>query len=111
MPRQFPEQSDPTTADSGNYADEGELSPADRALLESATAELARDPADRQPGTIDDDDDLRIDVGTQPVSDVEGLRETSGYEETEDGLDDIAETVRREAEDRPTGEPDEDFAA
>lgn len=109
MPKEFPEQRDPQTGHDGDYANQPSLSPADQALLESATAEATRDAADRQPGTLDDDDDLYTNVGTEPMSDITAPDATSGYDETVDGLDDLEETVRQQAEDRPIGGR-EDFA-
>lgn len=110
MPKDFPEQRDPNTGTEGIYANRADISPADRALLESATAEAAREAADKQPGTLADDDDVNSDVRAEPLSETTRGFETSGYEETADGLDDTEEAVREQAEDRATGD-NEDFVA
>lgn len=89
------------------FANQGEISPADRAAL-GDERERGPEPEDRVPGTLDDDDATRMDVSAVPASERTARSETSGYEETIDGLDDTEETVRQQAEDRALGD-DQDF--
>jgi hypothetical protein len=103
MAREFPEQRDADGAAHG-YADESELSPADRALLESAAGELARDRADRTAGSIDDDDALYVDIGTEPASAAMAAQDPAGSDENAEGLDETEEAVRSQAEDRALGD-------
>ncbi len=107
MTKDFPEQRNPNDRQRSEFAEEAELTPADRALLESATAELARDPADRQADTPADDDATQADVRAEPRSEITAPMPGTGYDETEDGLADQDEAVRQQAEDRVTGSPEE----
>lgn len=92
------------------YANETELDPSDEALVRAEAADSGLDPADRVPGTLMDDDALQMDVSAHPASETTAIDETSGYDETEDGLSDLEEAVRQQAEDRALGD-DEDFIA
>lgn len=92
------------------YANETELDASDEALVRSNAADGGLDPADRVPGTLMDDDALDMDVSAHPASETTAIDETSGYDETEDGLSDLEETIRQQAEDRALGD-DEDFIA
>ncbi|KQT86205.1 hypothetical protein [Aurantimonas sp. Leaf443] len=109
MPKEFPEQRDPVSGHAGRFADDSPLSPEDRALLESATTEAERDPADVEPETLADDEDVTVDIATQPMSEITEADDMSGYGETEDGLNDLEEAVRQQAEDRPLNENGEDY--
>jgi hypothetical protein len=112
MAKDFPEQRMPKDRPRSEFAEEADLSEADRALLESATAEATRDRADRQPATLADDDATEMDVRTEPRSEITAPMPGTGYDETEDGLADQDEAVRQQAEDRVTGSPAElDFKA
>jgi hypothetical protein len=49
-----------------------------------------------------------VNIGGQPRSEVTGKHdEGSGANETEDGLDEVAESIRHNAEDIPTGRGDD----
>ena len=112
MAKDFPEQRVPNDRQRSEFAETSEISAADRALLESATAEAARDPADRRAGSPADDDATRLDVRAEPRSEITAPMPGTGYDETEDGLADQDEAVRAQAEDRVTGSPAElDFKA
>ncbi len=103
MPKDFPEQRSPQVVDAHEFAESSDVSEADRALLRSAVAEAERDAADRQPGTLADDEDVGADVGTAPVGPDEVARAEGGDGENEDGLDETEEAVRQDAEDKPLG--------
>ncbi|WP_181706129.1 hypothetical protein [Chthonobacter rhizosphaerae] len=92
------------------YANETELDASDIALVEEIAEDSGRDPEDREEGSLTDDDALYMDVSAHPASETTAISETSGYEETEDGLSDLEETIRQQAEDRALGD-DEDFIA
>lgn len=109
MAREFQEQRDPQGSDHG-YANEAELSPADQALLESAAGELARDRADSTAGSLDDDDALYVDIGTEPASAATAAQDPAGSDENAEGLDETEEAVRSQAEDRALGDH-QDFIA
>jgi hypothetical protein len=85
------------------FANEGELDPSDEALYE-AGSDPGLDPEDRIPDTLDDDDDVHQDVSARPASDVTADVPDDGYGETVDGLSDLEEEVRRQAEDRALGD-------
>ncbi|WP_102959026.1 hypothetical protein [Mangrovicella endophytica] len=109
MPKEFPEQREGTVDPKGSYAEAAEVSLADRALLDSVADEAPRDEEDRASGTLAGDDALYMDVGTQPMSETTAAIPDNDDTETEDGLDEMEEEVRREAEDRPTGSGGETF--
>ncbi|MCQ8781468.1 hypothetical protein [Mangrovibrevibacter kandeliae] len=103
MARELPEQREfdmgRGTATRGN----SELDPSDIELVEVELRDDMRDPADREPGTLADDDALYVDVSAEPASEVTGTLPMTDDAETEDGLDDLEEVVREEAEERPLG--------
>lgn len=71
----------------------------DLPLMESPTGGgLGRDPRDRRPGSLEDDDDVRRE-GVEPVEPAPPAP-ASGYDETADGLSDVEEATRSAAEDR-----------
>ncbi|KQT53214.1 hypothetical protein ASG43_18485 [Aureimonas sp. Leaf454] len=109
MTKDFPEQRKPNAPSSG-YAAEGELLDADQPILESAGGESRRDPDDREPASLADDDALYMDVATQPMSEITAGNDASGGHETADGLADLEESVRQQTEDRATGD-DRDYIA
>ncbi|WP_182084803.1 hypothetical protein [Aureimonas sp. ME7] len=112
MVKDFPEQRSPNDRQRSEFAETADLSPADRALLESATAEAERDAADRQPGTLADDDDVRSDIRAEPLSEITAPLPGTGYDENDDGLADQDEAVRQQGEDRVAGSREElDFKA
>lgn len=78
------------------------------AVLESPTGEVAGDPADREAGTLSDDDDVHADVSSTPMSDRVVVDSLSGDRETVDGLDELDEAVRQQSEDKAPGTT-EDF--
>lgn len=111
MARDIPERQDLAVNRQGTYANESEIAPDDRALLETPTGELAgRDPADIEDDTLAADDDIAMDVGAVPMSEITADVPDDGYGETIDGLSDIEEAVRQQAEDRALGD-DEDYLA
>jgi hypothetical protein len=109
MTKDFPEQRGPNAPSTG-YAAEGELIDADQPILESPGGESRRDPADREPASLDEDDALYMDVATQPMSEFTAADGGAGLIDTADGLDEIEESVRQQAEDRATGDH-EDYIA
>ncbi|RIY03240.1 hypothetical protein D3218_00225 [Aureimonas flava] len=112
MTKDFPEQRMPNDRQHSEFAETAQLDQADRALLESATAEALRDEADRRSDTPADDDATRIDVRAEPRSEITAAMPGTGYDETEDGLANQDEAVRSQAEDRVAGSPAElDFKA
>ena len=90
----------------GHYASEGEVSSWDEPLLET--------PQGREPGThnenpsVADEEIAEKSVGTRPVSDITAVHDATGEEETDDGLDELSESVRHAAEDRPDEDASED---
>ena len=90
------------------HARQSELDRSDEAIVESIAEDSGPDPEDRVEGTLEADEDIYKDVHARPASADTALDGTSGYEETEDGLSDLEETVRQQAEDRALGD-DEDF--
>lgn len=103
MAKDFPEQRRPNVPSTG-YSAEGELLDADQPILETAGGESRRDPEDRDGMSLDDDDALTMDVSSQPMSEITSVNDASGSSETPDGLDDIEESVRQQAEDRALGD-------
>ncbi|SJZ95713.1 hypothetical protein [Consotaella salsifontis] len=101
MPKTFPEQRDPITTHRSPYANEADARPEEAADLANADAEEPRDQADREPGTLAGDEAVTQDIATQPASDETDQAYGAGYDETDDGLSDIEESVRRAAEDMP----------
>lgn len=89
------------------FADQGQVSDADRPLLETPGGRSAeRDPADRSDF---DDEARRRDVGAVPRSAVTGAHQPgTGADETADGLSETEEATRRAAEDIATGPGGED---
>ncbi len=87
------------------FANEADLDPSDRALAGLEAPDETRDPQDREAGSLADDDALYQDVGTMPRSEVTSAEPDNGDQETMDGLGELDEAVRNQAEDRPTGNP------
>lgn len=85
------------------YANEDDLHPSDRAILGLKSADDSRDPDDRETDSLLDDDDLYQDVGTRLVSETTSAEPYNDDQETIDGLDELEEAVREQAEDRPLG--------
>ncbi|MBB3935428.1 hypothetical protein [Aureimonas phyllosphaerae] len=112
MAKDFPEQRMPNDRQRSEFAETSDISEADRALLESATAEAMRDPEDRAPDPLLDDEATHADIRAEPRSEITAPMPGTGYDETEDGLADQDEAVRQQAEDRVAGSPEElDFKA
>lgn len=103
MAKDFPEQRKPNVPSTG-YAAEGELLDADQPILETPVGEEARDREGRTGSSLYDDDALEMDVSSQPMSEITSVNDASGSFETEDGLDDISESVRQQVEDRALGD-------
>jgi hypothetical protein len=88
------------------FANEAEVDKADEASLESIVAH--DDNQGAEPGTISADD-IRKSIGARRRSDVTGRHDAGmGANETEDGLDETEEMMRRGAEDIPTGRRPDD---
>jgi hypothetical protein len=84
----------------GEFANEGEVSDADAALLKT--------PTGREEGRAEDEplSDFEAEVnaregGARPQSEVTGGPQGGTPGETADGLDEVAEALRRSAEDPP----------
>jgi hypothetical protein len=86
------------------YANEADVDPSDRVLIDAEAEDENRDPADREAGTLGDDDALYQDVGTMPKSGVTAAVPGNDDNETLDGLDELDDAVRSQAEDRATGD-------
>ncbi|WP_152045979.1 hypothetical protein [Aureimonas psammosilenae] len=87
------------------YANEADLDASDRALLGLEAEDENRDEADREDGSLSGDDDVYRDVGTQPRSETTAVLSDNDDQETLDGLDELEESVREQAEDRVVGNP------
>ncbi|WP_181702039.1 hypothetical protein [Chthonobacter albigriseus] len=111
MGKQFPEHQDVAPGEESTFANEGDAGVYDAPNLETPTGEQERpDPEDIDPNSLEADDAVWMDVSAQPASVTTGHDPTSGYDETPDGLSDLEEAVRQQAEDRALGD-DEDFLA
>jgi hypothetical protein len=84
----------------GEFANEGEIGDADAAVLGSATG--------REEGLAEDEavSDFEAEVtshevGGRPQSEITGGPQGGTPDETDDGLDEVAEALRRSAEDPP----------
>ncbi len=86
------------------YANQRDVSRGDEELIHARRHDAGPEPEDRVPGTLEDDEDIYRDVEARPASEVTARSETSGSEETEDGLDATEEAVRQQAEDRALGD-------
>jgi len=85
------------------YANEAEVSPRDRPLLDSP-AGRDNDAGSSDQDAATQDEVRRVDVGAVPRSGITGQHDSgSGADETIDGFDDTEEAVRIAAEDTPTG--------
>jgi hypothetical protein len=86
------------------YANTAAVSKTDAALLETPTGrEDDRGAADH--GRLNNDELQRLDVGAVPMSTVTARRQPgTGADETEDGLSDNEEALRRAAEDIGNGD-------
>lgn len=111
MAKPIPERQDISTGRDSEFANEPDAGVYDRPNLETPTGELAgRDPEDIEPDSLEADDAVWMDVSARPASEVTAHDPTSGYDETIDGLSDLEEAVRQQAEDRTLGD-DEDYLA
>jgi hypothetical protein len=87
------------------FANKGEVSLPDQPLLET--------PQGREPGThneapsVADEEIAEKSVGSRPQSDATAFHDPSGDEETDDGLNESDEALRRSAEDRVVEDEDE----
>jgi hypothetical protein len=98
------EERDDALAQDKAYANEADLDPSDRAVLDIEGEERNRDPEDREAGTLADDDALYQDVGTMPRSEVTDAVPDNDDAETVDGLGELDESIREQTEDRATGD-------
>ncbi|WP_188907014.1 hypothetical protein [Aureimonas endophytica] len=103
MPKLRQEERDEALPQDRAYANEADLDPSDRALLGLEAEDENRDAEDREAGTLADDDDVHRDVGTRPRSEATATEPYNDDQETLDGLDELEESLREQAEDRPTG--------
>lgn len=95
----------------GSATDAAELSESDRVLLESATGVAQPDESDdADPALSAARAAAFLDFASMPVDSEEDHLNQAGYDETVDGLSDIEEATRQQAEDRVTGD-DEDYIA
>ncbi|KAB0680783.1 hypothetical protein [Aureimonas leprariae] len=101
------EERDAALPQDGAFANEDDLHPSDRAVAGLEAEDEGLDPADRQPGTLADDDATQMDVGTEPRSEETSVDYANDDQETLDGLDELEESVREQAEDRPLGSASE----
>lgn len=82
--------------ENGAYANSSELTPGDRALLESETGRAP--PAPENASTARDEEIRDKSGGVRPTSDDAASHLAAGATETDDGLDETLEAVRRAAE-------------
>ena len=97
------EERDGALPQDGAYANEDDLDPSDRAVMGIEAEDESLDAADREVGTLADDEAVQMDVGTEPVSERTSNDFDNDDQETLDGLDELEESVREQAEDRPIG--------
>lgn len=97
------EERDAALPQDRGFANEEELHPSDRALAGIEAEDESLDAEDRQPGTLADDEATQMDVGTEPRSEETAADYDNDDQETLDGLDELEESVREQAEDRPIG--------
>jgi hypothetical protein len=98
---------DPPQPDSP-YANTSETSPGDQHILETPTGRVAANPEGET--TVAEDEIAEKSVGSRPVSDRTDFRLSgTGANETEDGLDELEESLRHTAEDiRDGAQPDDE---
>jgi hypothetical protein len=84
----------------GEFANQGEVSDADAALLKTPTGREEGGAEDEPPSDFEAEVKAR-EVGAKPQSEVTGGPQGGTPGETEDGLDEVAEALRRSAEDPP----------
>lgn len=104
MPKLRQEERDGALPQDQAFANEDDLDPSDRALLDLKAADENRDPEDREAATLADDDDVHMDVRTQPASETTAIELDNDDQETIDGLDELEESVREQTEDRALGD-------
>ena len=108
MPRDKPDLLDAAAGRGAAPLNPGELSEADRTILESATGEAQPEHDDQDPEMTAAEDAAYLDAASLPVREGGANQNEAGYDETVDGLSDTEETIRQQAEDHATGD-DEDF--
>lgn len=108
MAKQKPDIQDVVSGHGAPAQNPGELSESDRVVLESATGEAQPDHDDQDPEMTVAEDEAYLDAASLPVRETDGNKNNTGYDETIDGLSDIEETTRSQAEDRAIGD-DEDY--
>lgn len=104
MPKQRQEERDDALPQDKGFANEDDVHPSDRAVLGITGEDESRDEADREPDTLADDDAVTMDVGTEPRSEETSADYDNDDQETLDGLDELEESVREQAEDRSLGD-------
>jgi hypothetical protein len=103
MPKPRQEERDGALPQDGAFANEDDLHPSDRTAMGIGAEDENLDEADREAGTLADDEAVRMDVGTEPMSETTAADFDNDDQETLDGLDELEESVREQAEDRPIG--------
>jgi hypothetical protein len=94
----------PTRAKDSEFANQGELTPNEAVAAESVSER--EDSQGAEPGTMAAGD-VRKPIGARPESLVSGRHdEGSDANETEDGLTESEEAMRKAVEDLPTGTTD-----
>jgi hypothetical protein len=84
----------------GEFANEAEVSEADAVLLKTPTGREEGHAEDETPSDFEAEVNAH-EGGARPQSEVTGGPEGGTPGETEDGLDEVAEALRRSAEDPP----------
>lgn len=103
MPKLRQEERDDALPQDKYFANEDDLHPSDRAVLGTDAEGGGLDDEDREPDTLGDDDAVSMNVGTEPRSEETSVDFDNDDQETLDGLDELEESVREQAEDRPVG--------
>lgn len=89
--------------DQTHYANEAEVAPADRAVLETPGGRADNAGVDRGSSGIFEAEVASIPVGARPMSEITAHHDAGSANETIDGLDETEEAVRAAAEDIPPG--------
>jgi hypothetical protein len=84
----------------GEFANQGEVGDADAVLLKTPTGREEGHAADEPPTDFEAEVNAH-EGGARPQSEVTGGPQGGTPGETEDGLDEVAEALRRSAEDPP----------
>jgi hypothetical protein len=103
------ERERPRSGQASQYANQSDVSEADRTLLETPAGRQDNRGLDEDAANTIAGDEIRgTPLGDMPRRAVTGAPEPGTEAETEDGLDDIEEAVRVAAEDTAVGDRDRD---